>query len=356
MSRYWSDFVRNLKPYVPGEQPSFGHVLKLNTNENPYGPSASVLEVLKHSEHDLLRLYPDPNAIILKDALADRYNVCRDEIFVGNGSDEVLAHAFHALLKHDRPVRFPDITYGFYPVYCDLYGIPYEPIPLSGSMEIELDRYFIPSGGVVLPNPNAPTGIALPLKEIERLLERQRECVVVIDEAYVDFGAESAVALTRKFQNLLVVQTFSKSRSLAGLRVGFAIGHPDLIDALNRVKNSFNSYPVGRLSLLAAVAALEDGDHFDRTRQMIVDSREHLAGSLAKLGFVVLPSLANFLFIAHPSVRADALDAHLRSRQILVRHFSIPRADQFLRVTVGTDDQCRSLMNALEDIFRSKSL
>ncbi len=351
MSRYWSAVVRRLTPYVPGEQPKLPNLVKLNTNENPYGPSPKVLEALRAETGDTLRLYPDPNADRLKEAVAAYFGVTPKQVFVGNGSDEVLAHVFLGLLKHERPVLFPDITYSFYPVYCGLYDIAYETVPLTDTFAIRPADYARPNGGIIFPNPNAPTGRVLSLAEIEQILAANPDSVVVVDEAYVDFGGETAVPLVAKYPNLLVVHTLSKSRSLAGLRVGFAVGHPDLIEALERVKNSFNSYPLDRLAIAGAVAAMEDRDHFERTRQAVIGSREKLVQDLVALGFEVLPSAANFVFARHPARDAGELAAALRQRSIIVRHFRQPRIEQFLRITVGTDAQCQALTGALRKIL-----
>lgn len=351
MSRYWSAVVSKLTPYVPGEQPKLPNLVKLNTNENPYGPSPKVLEALRAETGDTLRLYPDPNADRLKESVAACFGVTPKQVFVGNGSDEVLAHIFLGLLKHDKPVLFPDITYSFYPVYCGLYDVAFETVPLTEAFEIQPADYSRPNGGIIFPNPNAPTGRALALADIERMLAANPDSVVVVDEAYVDFGGETAMPLVAKHPNLLVVQTLSKSRSLAGLRVGFAVGHADLIEALERVKNSFNSYPLDRLALAGAVAAMEDRDHFEQTRQAVIRSREALVRDLATLGFDVLPSAANFIFARHPQRDAGELAAALRARSIIVRHFRLPRIEQFLRITVGTDAQCQALVAALGDIL-----
>ena len=283
MSRFWTSIVKELHPYVPGEQPKTSNLIKLNTNENPYGPSPKVLDVLHNEVADTLRLYPDPNAAELKEAIASYYQLDATQIFVGNGSDEVLAHTFQALLKHKDPLLFPDITYSFYPVYCGLYGVTPDKIPLNDSFNIEVGDYNRANGGIIFPNPNAPTGTALSLSNIEKLLKKNTDSVVVVDEAYIDFGGETAAPLVARYDNLLVIQTFSKSRSLAGLRVGFALGHADLIDGLERVKNSFNSYPLDRLAIKGAVAALKDESYFDNTRQKIIASREYLADELGKL-------------------------------------------------------------------------
>jgi histidinol-phosphate aminotransferase len=351
MSHFWSAVVHGLTPYVPGEQPKVAGLVKLNTNENPYGPSPKVLEALQAEVGDSLRLYPDPNAESVKDAVAAYYGVTPGQVFVGNGSDEVLAHAFLGLLKHEQPLLFPDISYSFYPVYCGLYGIAFEAVPLTPALAIEIKDYARPNGGIIFPNPNAPTGRLLPLAAIEELLASNRESVVVVDEAYVDFGGESAIALVDRHPQLLVIQTLSKSRSLAGLRVGFAVGHPKLIEALERVKNSFNSYPLGRLAIRGAVAAMEDRHYFDSTRHRIMRTREELARNLRGFGFEVLPSAANFVFARHPARDAAQLAARLREKAIIVRHFKQERIEQFLRITVGTDEQCNALCRALAQIL-----
>jgi histidinol-phosphate aminotransferase len=352
MSRYWSDIAKSLTPYVPGEQPKLANLVKLNTNENPYGPSPKALAAIREQTGDSLRLYPDPESTALTTAVAATFgDIEPRQVFVGNGSDEVLAHVFMALLKHERPILFPDITYSFYPVYCQLYGVASETVPLTDAMEIRADDYLKPNGGIIFPNPNAPTGRALALGEIERIVGDNPDSVVVVDEAYVDFGAASAVPLVNRHPNLLVVQTLSKSRSLAGLRVGFAVGHADLIDALNRVKNSFNSYPLDRLAIAGATAALEDKEWFERTRQAVIRSRGKLAADLAALDFEVLPSAANFVFARHPRHDGGELARQLRQRSIVVRHFRLPRIDQYLRITVGTDEQCAALVAALKEIL-----
>lgn len=351
MSRYWSPIVHQLTPYVPGEQPKQQDLIKLNTNENPYGPSPKVLDALRAEAEDSLRLYPDPNAEHLKQALAQYHGVRADQVFVGNGSDEVLAHAFQGLLKHPMHLLFPDISYSFYPVYCGLYKVEYERVPLTKDFQIRVEDYMRPNGGVIFPNPNAPTGRLLPLQAIAQLLERNRDSVVVVDEAYVDFGGESAVSLVADFPNLLVIQTLSKSRSLAGLRCGFAIGDAVLIEALERVKNSFNSYPLDRFALAGAVAAFADRDHFEQTRNAIIQSREKLSAELVELGFDVLPSAANFVFTRHPDWDAGDLFQRLRERSIIVRHFKQPRIEQYLRITVGRADECDALVQALTEIL-----
>lgn len=355
MSRYWSPVVHGLTPYVPGEQPKLDRLVKLNTNEHPYGPSSRALEAIRAAAADSLRLYPDPNAEALKAALAAHCQVRPDQVFVGNGSDEVLAHTFMALLHQDRPLWFPDITYSFYPVYCGLYGIRSKLVPLAEDFSIRAEDYLSGDGqrpgGVIFPNPNAPTGRLLPLADIERVVAGNPDVVVVVDEAYVDFGGESAICLVDRYPNLLVIQTFSKSRSLAGLRVGFAVGPVDLIEALERVKNSFNSYPLDRLAIAGAVASVQDEGHFERSRRKVMATREVLVAQMTALGFDVLPSGANFIFARHPGHDAAALAAALRQRAIIVRHFRQPRIDQFLRITVGTDEQCGILVGALTELL-----
>jgi histidinol-phosphate aminotransferase len=354
MSPFWSPVVSTLSPYTPGEQPKIDGLIKLNTNECPYPPSPLAVAAMQQelgSDGDRLKLYPEPTGLVLREAIARHFGLAANQVFVGNSSDEVLAHAFISLLKHDRPLIFPDITYSFYPVYCQLYGIAYERVPLDAQFLIRIDDLIARQpGAIIFPNPNAPTGCLLPLAEIDRLARAVPECPVVIDEAYIDFGGESAVALIGRHPNLLVTQTLSKSRALAGLRVGFAVGHPVLIEALTRVKDSFNSYPLDRLALAGATASIQDTEWFDQTRQRVIASRETLRADLAALGFEVLPSSANFLFARHPAHDAAELAQALRDRRILVRHFKAPRIDQFLRITVGTDTQCAALTAALREI------
>jgi histidinol-phosphate aminotransferase len=350
MSRFWSPIVHSLSPYVPGEQPKQDGIVKLNTNENPYPPSPRVLAAITATA-DRLRLYPDPRASRLCERIAAHYGVAAEEVFVGNGSDEVLAHTFQALLNHDAPLLFPDITYSFFPVYCRLYGVSYEEVPLDAAMRVQIADYQRSCGAIILPNPNAPTGIGLPRATIEALIAEHPEQLVVVDEAYVDFGAESAVPLVARYDNLLVTQTLSKSRALAGLRVGFAIGQRPLIEALERVKDSFNSYPIDCLAISGAVAAIEDDAWFAETRQRITANRELLARALSELGFEVLPSQANFVFARHSTRPGAQLAAQLRERGVLVRHFQKPRIENFLRITVGTEEQCGRLIALLRDLI-----
>ncbi|EXQ94032.1 histidinol-phosphate transaminase [Acinetobacter baumannii] len=349
--RFWSPEVRELEPYVPGEQPKIQNLLKLNTNENPYPPSPKVVEAVQevlHEKADVLRLYPDPDATVLKQAIAKQQNIDVSQVFVGNGSDEVLAHIFKAFFLQDEPILYPDITYSFYPVYSQFFGTKTKEIPLNENFEIDVRDYTQPNGGVIITNPNAPTSIALSLAEIEQVLQANPDRVVVIDEAYVDFGAESAVSLINRYENLVVCQTTSKSRSLAGLRVGFAIAQSHLIAALEAVKNSFNSYPIDRFAIAAAVASFEDQAYFEEQCQKVITSREKLVRDLTELGFNVLPSKANFIFATHSQHDAGQLAQKLREQGIIVRYFNKPRINQFLRITVGTDEQNARLVQTLK--------
>lgn len=350
-TRFWSPALRGLSAYTPGEQPQGTGWIKLNTNECPYPPSPLALQRMAEAVDERLRLYPDPSALALRQAIAQQHGLGPEQVFVGNGSDEVLAHAFMGLLRHGRPVLVPDISYSFYPVYCALYGVECQRVPLDADFRVRVADYLVPNGGTVLPNPNAPTGIALPLADLRWLLERHTDSVLVVDEAYVDFGAQSAAALVPEFPNLLVVQTLSKSRGLAGIRVGFALGHADLIAALHTVKDSFNSYPLDRVALAGAQAAIEDTAHLASLTGRIVASREWLAAELARLGFECLPSSANFVFVRHPQHSAKALMQGLRERRILVRHFSQPRIAEHLRITVGTQPECETLVAALRELL-----
>ena len=350
--RFWSPEVRELEPYTPGEQPKIQNLLKLNTNENPYPPSPKVVEAVQNvlaNGADILRLYPDPDASELKQAIAKQQSVPVEQVFVGNGSDEVLAHIFKAFFVQESPLLYPDITYSFYPVYSQFFGVKTKVLPLNDDFEIVVDNYKQPNGGIIITNPNAPTSIALGLSAIEEVLQANPNSVVVIDEAYVDFGAESAVALVEKYDNLVVCQTTSKSRSLAGLRVGFAIAQPHLIAALEAVKNSFNSYPMDRFAIAAAVASFEDQAYFEAQNAKVIASREKLTARLKELGFKVLPSAANFIFASLPSKDAGELAAELREHGIIVRYFNKPRINQFLRITIGTDEQNQRLIDTLKN-------
>ncbi len=351
MSRFWSQIVHGLTPYTPGEQPKIANLIKLNTNECPYPPSQRVLEAISAATSGDLRLYPDPDSSALRQAIANYYGIARDHVFVGNGSDEILAFAFQALLNHAGPLVYPYITYSFYPVYCQLNGITAETVPLNADFSLDLDTIPDHAGAVIFPNPNAPTGQTVSLEAISRLCRRLPNQVIVVDEAYVDFGAETAVPLVNAHPNLLVVQTFSKSRALAGLRVGFAIGHPELLAGLERVKNSFNSYPVDRLASAGAIAAIEDREGFEHDCQRIIETRQWLTEQLTALGFDVVPSRANFVFVRHPQRDAGELAVGLRERAVIVRHFRLPRIDQHLRITIGTREECDALVTALKAIL-----
>ena len=351
MSRYWSPIVSKLRPYVAGEQPRIPGLVKLNTNENPYGPSPKAIEAIGQAADDRLRLYPDPAATELRETIAARHGLTVDEVFVGNGSDEVLAHTFQALLKHELPLLYPDVSYSFYPTYSLLYDIEAIEVPVDDKFQVRLADYDRPCGAIIIPNPNAPTGIGLPLADIEALVAAHPDAVVVIDEAYVDFGGDSAIPLISKYPNLLVVQTLSKSRSFAGLRVGFALGQGDLIEALVRVKDSFNSYPLDRLAQVAATAAIKDEAWFETCRRKLIASRNGLVRDLEALEFEVLPSQANFVFARHESRSGAALQAALRERGVLVRHFAKPRISDFLRISIGTDEECARLVSALKEML-----
>jgi histidinol-phosphate aminotransferase len=352
MNPFWSQTARELSPYVPGEQPRIANLVKLNTNESPFGPSPRAIEAMHAAVVDSLRLYPDPKATELCEALAAHHGLSPEQVFVGNGSDEVLALAFVALLRQPKPLLFPDVTYSFYPVWAQLFGVSYETVPLDGNMCIRVGDYRREAGAIIIANPNAPTGIALPRMEIARLVEDHRDIPVLIDEAYVDFGGESAVPLIADHPNLLVVQTMSKSRALAGLRVGYALGDVGLIEGLRRVKDSFNSYPLDRVAQVGATASVREEAYFRETCRMVVAAREAMTRELVRLGFVVLPSNANFVFARHPAREGAELAAALRERAVLVRHFNGPRTAPYLRITVGSDDDIRRLIAAAEDILR----
>jgi len=356
MEKYWSKLTKALSPYVPGEQPQDRKYLKLNTNENPFPPSDKVLTKVKDSVSDALRLYPDPNASRLKKAIANYYGIKEDNVFVGNGSDEVLAFSFLAFFKDKAPLSFPDITYSFYPVYCDIFEIESSLFSLDKDFSIDINKIPEKSGGIIFPNPNAPTGICLNLSDIETILHRFPNIVVIVDEAYIDFGGISSITLTEKYPNLLVVQTFSKSRSLAGLRVGFAIGHLGLIQALNRVKNSFNSYPLDNLAIEGAIAAIEDNEYFTHCCEAIIETRDYLIKELVSLSFQVLPSKANFLFVKHQKLDAALIYRELRENGILVRHFNKPTIDNFLRITIGKQEDMHLLVKCLKTIIDSNKI
>ena len=352
MKRFWSERIKNLVPYTPGEQPKDRVFIKLNTNENPYPPSPKVIAAIENAAGEGLRLYPDPEATALRQAIADYHGLKPEQVFCGNGSDEVLGLCFYAFFTPGKKVVFPDITYSFYPVYTELFGLDYEEIPLNEDFSLPVDQFLGGNGGAVICNPNAPTGRTLPLSDIRRILDANPDVVVLVDEAYADFGAQSAVELIGEYPNLVVVCTMSKSRSLAGMRIGYALGNADLIAGVNCVKNSFNSYPLDRLALAAGEAAIRDVEYFEQTRRNIMCTRDNTIVRLKELGFRVQDSNANFIFITHPDKSGQELQQGLRDRGILVRWFNKPRIDQYLRVSIGTDEDMEKMCAACEDILK----
>lgn len=346
MSQYWSEIVAQLDPYVPGEQPQDQQYIKLNTNENPYAPSPKVLEAIQNTQSDQLKKYPDPDASKVTVALAQYHQLEFENVFLGNGSDEVLAHAFQAFFQK-RKCAYPDICYSFYPVYSELYQCDVNTIDLNSNFEIEPNDYTHLNQGIIFPNPNAPTSRYLDLAAIEKILKSSQH-VVIIDEAYIDFGGESAVKLIAQYDNLLVIQTFSKSRSLAGLRLGYALGHKDLIEGLNRVKNSFNSYPIDCIAQAAAVASIKDDEYFKSTTQKIIDTRQTYSLELESIGFKVLPSYANFLMVEHKSLSAENLYLKLKEKGVLVRYFNKARISNYLRISIGTEEEMEELLTQLK--------
>ena len=353
MSKYWSAITRRINPYTPGEQPRDRRYIKLNTNENPYPPAPAVLEAIGMATDGSLRLYPDPDCEELRTIVARYFGLKKDQVFPGNGSDELLAFAFPAFFDPGSadPILFPDITYSFFPVYATLFRITFERVPLREDFSIPLESFFRANGGILLANPNAPTGMCLPIDAIRSILDGNRNRVVIVDEAYIDFGGDSSAALVPEFPNLLVIQTLSKSRSLAGLRVGFALGQAELIEGINRIKNSINSYTLDRLALAGAVAAMREESYFQDTRNKIMATRERTADTLVGLGFTVIPSQANFIFISHATEPAASLFSRLRERGILVRHFNQPRIDNYLRVTIGTDAEMDAFLTTLKTLI-----
>ncbi|MCR5618956.1 MAG: histidinol-phosphate transaminase [Lachnospiraceae bacterium] len=349
----WESNVRKVVPYVPGEQPT-GKVIKLNTNENPYPPAPGVEALLKGYDISLLRKYPDPACSSLVNVLAEKYNVKPSQVFVGVGSDDVLAMAFLTFFNSDKKILFPDITYSFYDVWADLFKIPYEQIPLDDKFRIIPEDYARENGGVVIANPNAPTGVFMGLDSIRAILDKNRDVVCIVDEAYVDFGAESALKLLDEYDNLLIIQTFSKSRSMAGLRIGYAIGSETMIKYLNDVKYSFNSYTMTSLTLALGVEAVKDDGYFKATCAKIVTTREALKIKLKELGFEFQDSKTNFIFAKHASVSAEYIFTELKKRNIYVRYWNKPRISEYLRITVGTDEECDTLVANLRDILEKK--
>lgn len=348
--RAWEENVRKVVPYVPGEQPNSSRMIKLNTNENPYPPAPGVLEALKNFQTDSLKLYPDPTAGVLVSALAKEYNLAPEQIFVGVGSDDVLAMIFLTFFNSKKPILFPDITYSFYDVWAELYRTPYEVLSLDEKLHIQIQDYMRDNGGVIFPNPNAPTGVLMSTDDIEKIIQANQDVIVVVDEAYIDFGGESALPLIDKYDNVIVVQTFSKSRSMAGMRIGYAMAQPKLIQYLNDVKYSFNSYTMNQTTLVLGAKAVEDQAYFEETRNKIICTRERVKVQMKALGFEFEDSMSNFLFVTHPNVQASELFAALRANDIYVRYFSKPeRISNYLRITIGTDEQ----MDALLDFLRS---
>lgn len=359
MSRYWSQHVAGLTPYTPGEQPKIDRLLKLNTNEHPYGPSPRALEAIRQAADDTLRLYPDNESTALRKAVAAYYGIEPEQVMPGNGSDEVLAHVFNALFRHgDRPLLLPDITYSFYKTYCKLFDIPARLVPLADDFSIRPEDYLDleeQPAGIIFANPNAPTGMALELDQIERIAAGNPDVAVVVDEAYVDFGAQTAIALLERCPNIVVIHTFSKSRALAGMRVGYSVASREITEGILRVKDSFNSYPLDRLAIAAAVASMDDRDHFESSTRKVIEARELLVQQLETIGFEVLPSKTNFIFARHPDHDAAELARSLRQEGILLRHFTAPRIDQYLRITVGTPEDCERLCNTLSELILKTS-
>lgn len=355
MSRYWSQTVKSIKPYVPGEQPKDRKYIKLNTNENPYPPSPRAIEAIKNAASDTLRLYPDPSGNDLRETIAGTFGLKRDNVFIGNGSDELLAFCFPAFFEPEgKPVLFAEITYSFYPVYAEFFHIPCRLILVDGEFNVPVEGYFQKNGGIIIANPNAPTGLGFPLADIEKILQQNEKSVVILDEAYVDFGGQSAVRLINDYPNLLVIRTLSKSYSLAGLRVGYALGNEDLIEGIIRVKDSINSYTVDRLAQAGAREAIKDDAYFQETRSKIIKTRERVSARLKDLGFHVIPSQANFVFVASPECPGRVLFQQLREKGILVRYFDKPKIDNFIRVTIGIDEEMDRFLTAVAVICEKR--
>ena len=358
MSKFWNNKIKEIEPYVPGEQPKDKKYIKLNTNENPYSPSEKVIEKIKSMNLEDLKLYPDPDVFKIRKVIADYFSkkidkkITENQIFVGNGSDEVLALIFMTFFNKGDKVYYPDITYSFYPVYADLFDLEEVKIPLNKNFEIEIQKYFGLDGNIIITNPNAPTSIALKLDEIEKIVKNNPNQLVIVDEAYVDFGAESAVNLINKYDNVLVVQTFSKSRSMAGIRLGYALGCESIIEGLNRLKFSFNSYTIDRISIEAGIESFKDNEYFEKTNAKIIQTREKTSEKLKKLGFKVLNSSANFIFISHDKVFAGDLYKQLKDNGVLVRYFAKDRIDNYLRVTIGTDEEMEIFIEKLEKLLQ----
>ena len=353
MEKLWTENLRKIDPYVPGEQSKDKDIIKLNANENPYPPSPKAVEAIKNFNADKLRLYPDANALALKQALADYYGVEVKNIFLGNGSDDVIAVAFQALFNSDLPIAYPDLTYSFYPVWCSLFGISYKTYPVGEDFRINPEDYKEKNGGVVIPNPNAPTSIGEGLDFVEKIMEYNTDSIVIIDEAYVDFGGVSSVPLTKKYENLLVTGTFSKSRSLAGLRIGFAIGSERLVSVLEAVKNSYNSYTVDALSIETGRASVLDDEYFKSTCNKIINTRTRLTNELREMGFTVLDSSANFIFVTRDDLSMKDMFEYLKTKKIFIRYFSLPRIENYVRITVGTDGETDALLKEIKEYVKN---
>lgn len=347
--REWEKNIRKVVPYVAGEQPDKTDMVKLNTNECPYPPAPEVEKIIKETDTEKFRLYPDPEAAELVRALAEFYHVSEDMIFVGVGSDDVIANAFMTFFNSEKPILFPDITYSFYPVWADLYKIKYETPALDEYFRIKKEDYYAENGGIIFPNPNAPTGLYEELDTVEDILKHNQKSVVIIDEAYVDFGGESALRFVNKYENLLVVQTFSKSRSMAGMRIGFAIGNKELIRAMKDVKYSINSYTMNRTAIQAGAASVKNRTYFDDTRQKIIDTREKTKNRLSELGFTFPDSKANFIFATNEKMNIPDLFEYLRSKNIYVRHWNIPAIKDYVRITIGTDEEMEQLLREIRN-------
>ena len=352
MTKPWADKLRKIKPYIPGEQPETENIIKLNANENPYPPSPNVVNLIKNFNSENLKCYPDSNSTKLIEALAKYHDVDKSQVFVGNGSDDVLALSFMSFFNSEKEILFPDITYSFYNVWCSLLNVPYKTIPVDENFKINPKDFYETNGGVIIPNPNAPTGIKEGKDFVVEILENNKDSIVIIDEAYVDFGGYSSVELIKDYENLIVVKTFSKSRSLAGLRIGVAIGNSELISVLNAVKNSYNSYPLDSISIEAAIASLNDEEYFKSTIDKIINTREKTVDSLRNLGFSVCPSSTNFIFASHPKIAATDILNYLKKNNIYVRHFDLPRISDYLRITVGTDYEMDCLIEKINELIK----
>ena len=351
MSKYWNENVKGLEPYIPGEQPKDKKYIKLNTNENPYPPSPKVTEAISKANNGDLKLYPDPTCSNLIDKIAEYYGVSSDEVFIGNGSDEILAFIFMTYFEKGKKILFPDISYSFYKVYAELFKLDYKMVKLDNEFNIPLDELKKKNGGIILPNPNAPTGKYISTSQLEEVVKTNKDSVVIVDEAYVDFGGESMIKFTKKYPNLLVVQTFSKSRALAGLRVGFAIGNKELIEGLNRIKNSMNSYTIDRIALAGAQAAIEDDKYFKKITKSIIETREKYSAEIKQLGFEVLDSKSNFIFIKHNKLKGEYIYKKLKEKGVLVRYFGSERIEDYMRVTIGTNEEMEVFVENIKEII-----